>query len=104
MLELLRPLTGQESWDHFDWRDLGTTGRILSHAVGDLLRPVLSRISERLERRRLIQQHRSVLRRLSGSGVRKITFVCLGNVCRSPFAALLLAQTDTGEDYVRGVP
>ncbi|HEV7551993.1 MAG TPA: ATP-grasp domain-containing protein, partial [Candidatus Angelobacter sp.] len=25
LLELLRPLSGRESWDHFDWRDLGVT-------------------------------------------------------------------------------
>ncbi len=29
-LELLRPVLGRESWDHFDWRDLPVTWRIIS--------------------------------------------------------------------------
>lgn len=33
LLELLRPLIGQESWDHFDPRDLAVTGALLRRIV-----------------------------------------------------------------------
>ena len=92
LLELLRPFTGQESWDHFDWRDLGTTRRMIALTISDFLRPVLSRFAARRKRTRLIQHHRSLLQTLTESQVRKIAFICLGNVCRSPFAAGLAAR------------
>jgi predicted ATP-grasp superfamily ATP-dependent carboligase len=37
MLEFLRPFTGRESWDHFDFRDLGVTRAVLAASIGDQL-------------------------------------------------------------------
>ena len=48
-LELLRPLTGRESWDHFDWRDLDVTRRTLALAVTDQLRPQLRSMFRKLK-------------------------------------------------------
>jgi protein-tyrosine-phosphatase/biotin carboxylase len=93
LLEFLRPLTGRESWDHFDWRDLGTTRRIISLTLRDFLRPALAKLSRQRKKAQLIKHHRAVLRRLTGSRIHKIVFVCLGNVCRSPFAAGLAARS-----------
>ena len=45
-LELLRPLLGRESWDHFEWRDLGISRRVLTVAVTDQLRPVYRKFKD----------------------------------------------------------
>jgi len=93
ILGLLRPLTGRESWDHFDWRDLGITRRILAQTLSDQLRPILRRSKKRRTQRRWLRHHRAVLARLADSGgPKKILFVCYGNICRSPLAAALAKQ------------
>jgi predicted ATP-grasp superfamily ATP-dependent carboligase len=38
LLELLRPLTGRESWDHFDFHDLAVMKAVLSASIRDQLR------------------------------------------------------------------
>lgn len=93
IFELLRPLTGQESWDHFDWRDLGVTRRMLALAFSDQLRPLARKIKSWRIDRHWQRHHHSVLHRLRGSGSpKKIVFVCYGNICRSPLAARLAEQ------------
>jgi protein-tyrosine-phosphatase/predicted ATP-grasp superfamily ATP-dependent carboligase len=92
-LELLRPLSGRESWDHFDWRDLGITRRALALAVTDQVRPVFRKIKNWQKRRGLLQFHRTLLQRLAtAGGPGKIVFLCYGNICRSPLAAGLAEQ------------
>lgn len=39
-LEWLRPLTGRESWDHFDWRDLGVTAAVLRGLLARLFHSI----------------------------------------------------------------
>lgn len=92
-LELLRPLTGHESWDHFDWRDLGITRRTLALALSRQIRPILRRIKSRQRERRFLRHHRALLRRLGNSGPKKILFLCYGNICRSPLAAALAMKS-----------
>lgn len=85
--ENLRPLIGKESWDHFDWRDLAVTA--------ESLRCTASRLMGALDRRRvkgrLMRLHRKRFSAHSdrASHVRKLLFVCHGNICRSAFAAEL---------------
>jgi protein-tyrosine-phosphatase/predicted ATP-grasp superfamily ATP-dependent carboligase len=80
-LELLRPLFGRESWDHFDWRDLGIARRALALAMTDQVR----------------RHHNALLRRLKAEdGLSKIVFLCYGNICRSPLAAALAEQRLSG--------
>jgi protein-tyrosine-phosphatase/predicted ATP-grasp superfamily ATP-dependent carboligase len=89
-LEVLRPLVGSESWDHFDWRDLGISRRVLTGAMTDQLRPVYRKFKDRQIKGRLVRHHRNVLRRVKAAGgPRKILFLCYGNICRSPLAAAL---------------
>lgn len=96
-LELLRPLSGRESWDHFDWHDLGITRRALALAVTDQVRPACRTLKEWQMKRRLLQRHRSLLRRLKAAGgPNKIVFLCYGNICRSPLAAALAEQRLSG--------
>lgn len=97
LLELLRPLTGRESWDHFDWRDLGITSRILGSAFSDQLRPVARKIKGWRTQQRWRRHHKAVLQRLTGSGFpQKVLFLCYGNICRSPLAAKLAEQKFSG--------
>lgn len=96
-MELLRPLIGHESWDHFDWRDLGITGRALALAVTDQLRPVYRKLKNMRTERALLRRHRSLLQRLAAAGgPGKIVFLCYGNICRSPLAAKLAEQELSG--------
>jgi protein-tyrosine-phosphatase len=96
-LEFLRPLLGRESWDHFDWRDLGIIRRSLALAVSDQVRPIYRKIKDWQIKRRLLHHHHALLRRLkSAGGPTKILFVCYGNICRSPLAAALAEQRLSG--------
>ena len=93
LLEFFRPLTGRESWDHFDWRDLEITRRTLALAFSDQLRPLLQRIVNWRSRRRWLRHHRTVLaRQVKAGSPKRILFVCYGNICRSPLAAVLAEQ------------
>jgi protein-tyrosine-phosphatase len=92
-LELLRPLTGRESWDHFDWRDLGITRRALALMIADQLRPIHRQFQDWRAERRQLRRHRALLQRLvAAGGPHKIVFLCYGNICRSPLAAALAEQ------------
>ncbi len=96
-LEYLRPLIGRESWDHFDWRDLGISRRVLTVAVTDQLRPVYRKFKDWQTKSSLLRHHRNVLRRVKAAGrPRKILFLCYGNICRSPLAAALAEKRLSG--------
>src|ERR1051326_7302510 len=98
-LELLRPLTGRESWDHFDWRDLGITRRALALMVADQLRPIHRKFQDWRVQRRQLRRHQALLQRLAATGgPHKIVFLCYGNICRSPLAAVLAEQRLRGVD------
>jgi protein-tyrosine-phosphatase/predicted ATP-grasp superfamily ATP-dependent carboligase len=96
-LELLRPLFGRESWDHFDWRDLGLTRRALALAGTDQVRPIYHKIKNWQIKRKLRRHHNALLRRLKAEdGLSKIVFLCYGNICRSPLAAALAEKRLSG--------
>ena len=96
-LELLRPLAGRESWDHFDWRDLGISRRVVTVAVTDQLRTVYRKFKDWQIKRRLLHHHHVLLCRLKAAGgPDKILFLCYGNICRSPLAAALAEKLLTG--------
>jgi protein-tyrosine-phosphatase/predicted ATP-grasp superfamily ATP-dependent carboligase len=97
LFELLRPLTGRESWDHFDWHDLGIARLTLQHAITDQLKPIYRKLRNQQIRRQMLRQHHAVLRRLKSTGLpSKIIFLCYGNICRSPLAAKLAEQQMPG--------
>jgi protein-tyrosine-phosphatase len=97
ILELLRPLMGRESWDHFDWRDLTITRRTLFHSVTDQVRPVYRKLKDWQIKRKLLRHHHTLLHRLNAAGgPGRIVFLCYGNICRSPLAAALAEQRLSG--------
>jgi protein-tyrosine-phosphatase/predicted ATP-grasp superfamily ATP-dependent carboligase len=96
-IELFRPLTGRESWDHFDWRDPAITARAVGLTVADQLRPIYRKLKNRFTQQRMLRRHLSLLQRLAAAGgPRKIVFLCYGNICRSPLAAKLAEQRLSG--------
>lgn len=89
-IELLRPLVGRESWDHFDWRDLGATAHSFALGARALAQRMASRLHRRRWRRRALRQHRALLRSLERNGrPERLLFICHGNTCGSPLAAQL---------------
>lgn len=88
VLEWLRPMVGRESWDHFDWADPGPTFSQMAAVVDRLRQVATSRVGARIRARDAARRHRRNLRHLEhgGQAVRRLTFVCHGNICRSPFA------------------
>jgi protein-tyrosine-phosphatase/glycosyltransferase involved in cell wall biosynthesis/predicted ATP-grasp superfamily ATP-dependent carboligase len=89
--ELLRPLIGRESWDHFDWHDLRVSGSVLASVVRDVAESVGRGLRRRSFRRASRRHHARVLRQFDRAGHRptRFLFLCHGNICRSPFAATL---------------
>ncbi|MGA3079775.1 MAG: ATP-grasp domain-containing protein [Terracidiphilus sp.] len=91
--EWFRPLAGKESWDFFDWADLGIVLGELKALVLEHWRRVLKSIglrSLRLYLRHIQQPQR--LRRLRGQRIDKVLILCYGNICRSPLAAALAGK------------
>jgi protein-tyrosine-phosphatase/predicted ATP-grasp superfamily ATP-dependent carboligase len=89
--ENLRPLIGKESWDHFDWRDLAVTAESLRRTASRLMRLLRGALDRRRLAGRLMRAHRQQFgtHNKRASHVRKLLFVCYGNICRSAFAAEL---------------
>jgi protein-tyrosine-phosphatase len=92
VLEYLRPLIGNESWDHFDVRDLGVTIAGLRQVMAGSTQRATTFLRKRLLARRLVRRHD---RRYGTSpdfrrqSIKRLLFLCHGNICRSPFAAEL---------------
>jgi protein-tyrosine-phosphatase/predicted ATP-grasp superfamily ATP-dependent carboligase len=87
LAELLRPLAGRESWDHFDWRDLGVTAAILRRLARSDAGMLGSFAKRQWGRMRSATHHGSVMRAIARKGrPRRLLFLCHGNICRSPIA------------------
>ena len=89
----LRVLVGREVWDGWSWRD----GAVARDEVLRLLRKRFTGLVEGIERRGArarARQHHAALSQASGALARpvgSVLFLCLGNLCRSPFAAAAAA-------------
>jgi len=85
----LRVLTGRESWDGWSWRDT----RVARAEVAALLSHRMQTVVDRIERRAAVSRARKRHRFLLGAppatlgATPSVLFLCLGNICRSPFAA-----------------
>ncbi|MHB8816739.1 MAG: arsenate reductase/protein-tyrosine-phosphatase family protein [Steroidobacteraceae bacterium] len=92
LLEPLLVLSGRERWDHFSWADPGP----MAHEFKQIVR-IAARAGRRrrlirsfLLRRTAIMER--VVRRVAKTRVSRspsIVFLCQGNICRSPFAAIV---------------
>jgi protein-tyrosine-phosphatase/predicted ATP-grasp superfamily ATP-dependent carboligase len=92
-LELLRPLWGAESWDHFDWRDPALAAAMLAAIARDEAGRLRARLGRSAEQWLALRHHRRVMAEIAARGrPARILFVCYGNICRSPVAAGLARQ------------
>ena len=91
LMECLRPLGGLESWDYVSARDLPLAARMLGRVVRSEWQALRARSARTLLRRTAKQRHASVLRR--AHAIKRVNFLCYGNICRSPFAEAVCAQS-----------
>ena len=86
----LRGLTPRESWDGWSWRD----SRVARTELMVLMSQRLGSVVERIEKRAALSRARRRHRELLSSNLKtvgmppSVLFLCLGNICRSPFAAV----------------
>ena len=87
-IEYGRPLLGRESWDHWDVRDLGVIRASLARFVAVYGRRLTMWLGRQRLTRRIVKRHVRLFggQTLAGRRVRRLLFVCHGNICRSPFA------------------
>jgi protein-tyrosine phosphatase len=89
LLELLRPLTGRESWDHYDWRDWRVCLTVLARTAAGAGGTAGRYARRRWRLRRFRTRHAQVLERIerrTRGALPRVLFVCFGNICRSAFA------------------
>jgi len=94
----LRVLTGRETWDGWSWRDPAVASEELSRLLRARCADVAERIARRAAQSRARTRH-AALRREAGALARplgSVLFLCLGNLCRSPFAEAAAAQRLAG--------
>lgn len=90
-LEYLLPLTGKESWDHFSLRDPIVGLKILSETIRRYSKAVRRKLIEKHSDFLVLSSHQYAMRNLTRrrSPLRRLLFICYGNICRSPLAELL---------------
>ncbi len=94
----LRVLTGREVWDGWSWRDSAIAREELSHLVHKRFAGIAERIAKRAAQSRA-RKHHATLQGQAGALTRpvgSVLFLCLGNLCRSPFAEVAAAQRLAG--------
>ena len=90
----LRVLTGREVWDGWSWRDRAVAREEAAHLLRKRFGGLVTRIEKRAAQSRARQRH-AALQRDTGAltrPVHSVLFLCLGNLCRSPFAAVAAAD------------
>lgn len=82
-----RVLGGIESWDHFDWKDLGIITTEFRETLGHLKHSLAKRFRRKLAFRHVTRTHRKNMARLRPLlWAPRLLFICFGNTCRSPIA------------------
>jgi protein-tyrosine-phosphatase/predicted ATP-grasp superfamily ATP-dependent carboligase len=94
----LRVLTGRETWDGWSWRDSAIAREELSHLIHKRVAGIAERVAKRAAQSRA-RKHHAKMRSDAGALTRpvgSVLFLCLGNLCRSPFAEVAAAQRLAG--------
>lgn len=89
--EWLRPLAGIESWDYVGASDLRLAACMLGRVLRSEWQAVAARAARAQLRRTAKRWHAHVLQRVAA--VERVTFLCHGNICRSPFAEAICARS-----------
>jgi len=94
ILEWTRPLSGREGWDHFDWKDLRPISAQISTTSRRLFNGIWSRLIDYCRYTEMYVRHNRNLWhiRQNRHSLKKLMFVCYGNICRSPLAEAVAKQ------------
>ncbi len=90
----LRPLTGREKWDGWSWRDRAVAREELFRLLHNRFDGLARRLRKRAALARARENHAAIGFTKDGAPSRpvgSVLFLCLGNLCRSPFAAVAAA-------------
>ena len=89
----LRPLGGREKWDGWSWRDSAIAREELWRLLQNRFDGLARRIRKRAALSRAKENHAAIGRTPGALSrpVGSLLFLCLGNLCRSPFAAVAAA-------------
>ena len=87
----LSVFSGRERWDGWRLDDPAVAGTETTALMRMLAKAVVSRLLRRFQAARLSLHHRAVIDgiRRREAPVRRVLFLCYGNICRSPFAEML---------------
>ena len=88
----LRGLFGRESWDGWSWRDSAVARAELRALAAGYLADRFKRFARRGALARARRRHAAIVQALARTRPpSSMLFLCLGNLCRSPFAAAAAA-------------
>ncbi len=87
----LRGLFGHESWDGWSWRDSAVARAEIRALAAAWLVAGFKRFVRRGALARVRRRHADIARALAARPASSVLFLCLGNLCRSPFAAAAAA-------------
>ncbi len=90
----LRVLTGREAWDGWSWRDTAVGREELLRLVRSRFDALARRVGKRAALARARHNHMDIGRTPDALArpIRSVLFLCLGNLCRSPFAEVATAR------------
>lgn len=90
----LRVLSGRECWDGWSWRDSAVAREEVVRLVRQRLGNLGGLVAKRRALARARLRHAAITRVSDGlpRPIGSVLFLCLGNLCRSPFAAVAAAK------------
>jgi protein-tyrosine-phosphatase/predicted ATP-grasp superfamily ATP-dependent carboligase len=101
MASFSRILTGRESWDHFDWGDLGVTAAGIRELLLDASKSAFNVLRKTVDLQRFERIHRKNLARFRSRRqcCRRVLFLCHGNICRSSMAEQIARRELPGYEF-----
>ena len=91
LLGWLRGLSGREHWDGWSLADPKVAAREAIRLVGDYAARAVRGPLRKWQLRRIRSRHRRLVRQMQAVPARRVLFLCMGNICRSAFAATAAA-------------
>lgn len=87
----LRGISGGEHWDGWSLSDPNVAVQEALRLVGGYAARIARGPMRKLQLQRVRSRHRELVRRMAAAPIRRVLFLCMGNICRSAFAATAAA-------------
>ena len=87
LLGWLRGLSGREHWDGWSPADPNVAAQEVVRLVGSHAARIVRGPLRKWRLRQIRRRHRELVRRMQAAPVGRVLFLCMGNICRSAFAA-----------------